>query len=132
MRSIVAALLLLGFCASPALAGEAWNERHPTDKILHFVWGGATQTGLSMLIGRLAPPLPGPEIGLAGAVVTGVAKELVDQHFDGWDAAATIGGGVVSYAVDKLFFGCGAESTPAVAITPVNGGGLHLAFSGQF
>lgn len=131
MRSIVAALLLLGFCASPALAGEAWNERHPTDKILHFVWGGATQTGLSMLIGRLAPPLPGPEIGLAGAVVTGVAKELVDQHFDGWDAAATIGGGLVSYAIDKLFFGRGAESTPAVAITPVDKG-LHLAFSGQF
>lgn len=131
MRSIVVALLLLSFYTSSALAGEAWNERHPTDKILHFVWGGATQTGLSMLIGRLAPSLPGPEIGLAGAVVTGVAKELFDKHFDPYDFAATAGGGLVSYAIDRLFFGRGAESAPAVAITPIDRG-LHLAFSGQF
>ena len=107
-----------------------WNERHPTDKILHFVWGAGTQAGLSLGATALGVPY-GPEIGLAGAVAAGIAKECVDRNFDPFDFAATAGGGLVSYAIDKAIRLKFQSNIPKIEVG-IQKNGAVLTASGHF
>ena len=107
-----------------------WNERHPTDKILHFVWGAGTQAGLSVGLSALGVSYAS-EIGLAGAVATGIAKECVDSHFDPFDFAATAGGGLVSYAIDKAIRLKFQSNIPKIEVG-IQRNGAVLTASGNF
>lgn len=131
--SILLIITLLILSAATAQAGThsvPWNERHPTDKILHFVWGAGTQATLS--IGASALDMQyASEIGLAGAIATGIAKECVDKNFDPFDFAATAGGGLVSYLADKYIRSTYFPALQSVQIEPTRGGAM-ISYAGTF
>lgn len=66
-----------------------------TDKQLHFLGGIVLCLAVSLFFGGI--------VGLAIAVVVGVAKELWDAHGHGtpdvWDAVATVAGGVTGFVL---------------------------------
>lgn len=80
MRRLVVAFLILSCLATPACAIN--------DKLLHGAAGFAIQAAFS-----------DPDEGALAAVVAGAAKEFYDSQnggqFDGWDLAATAGGGLL-------------------------------------
>lgn len=99
LKALVTTIVLV--CSSSlALSFDLANPPHPVDKGLHVAWGIGTEALVSSVATHAGSDY-GPELGLTGAVITGIVKELTDKNIDAVDALATIGGGLIAYTVDK-------------------------------
>lgn len=128
MKIPVTAIILSLLLCSTASAGTKkhvpWAEQNPNDKVIHFMWGQGTVYGVSSLAGDVPYSA---EMGLLGALLTGVAKEMHDKNFDPYDFAATAGGGLIAYVAQKKV------RIGPFAFTPSVGLGVgQVAFGGTF
>ncbi len=129
-KSIFIIITLLMLTTAATAQSQPWSERNNNDKILHFVWGAGTQAALSISASALDIKY-GSEIGLAGALATGIAKECVDKNFDPYDFAATAGGGLISYLADKYIRAKYFSELPPVQVEPTRGGAM-ISYAGTF
>lgn len=100
MRNHLIAILLFLFLLLIPVMAMAADSIDDHDRRVHIAWGigtGAVISKVSKFFGFVG----GSEAGLAGAVLAGVVKTVTDKSFDSFDALATIGGGLISYAADQ-------------------------------